>query len=114
MSQIPLKIFFRDMEPSLPLHERIRERATRFERFARITSCEVVVEAPHQHHHKGKLYSVRIRIFVPQGEIVIDRAGPQDPAHEDVYVALRDAFDAAERRLEQNHEKKRDHRRKTG
>jgi len=31
---------------------------------------------------------------------VVDRTKPSDQAHEDVYVAIRDAFDAAARRLE--------------
>jgi ribosome-associated translation inhibitor RaiA len=59
-----------------------------------------VVEAPHRHHHKGKLYSVRVDISVPGKDVVVDRAKPSDQRHEDVYVAIRDAFDAAARRLE--------------
>jgi ribosome-associated translation inhibitor RaiA len=58
------------------------------------------VEAPHRHHHKGKLYSVRVDISVPGKDVVVDRAKPINQAHEDVYVAVRDAFDAAVRRLE--------------
>jgi len=53
-------------------------------------SCRVVVEIPHKHHHQGKQFNVRIDIGVPGDEIVINR-----DHHEDVYVALRDAFDAA-------------------
>jgi hypothetical protein len=37
---------------------------------------------------------------VPGKDVVVDRAKPIDHAHEDVYVAVRDAFDAAVRRLE--------------
>jgi len=50
---------------------------------------------PHKHHQQGKQFNVRIDIGVPGSEIVVNR----DHA-EDVYVALRDAFDAAKRQLE--------------
>ena len=98
--QSPLTVVFRGIEASAAIEARIRERSARLERFCdRITSCDVAVETPHRHHHRGVLYVVRLQIRVPGGDIVINRAGPHDHAHEDVYVALRDAFDAAERRL---------------
>lgn len=99
--QIPLQITFRNMDPSPAVEERIRKKAAKLERFHdRIIGCTVVVEAPHRHQHKGKLYSVRVDISVPGTDVVVDRAKPADHAHEDVYVAIRDAFDAAVRRLE--------------
>src|SRR4030042_5070146 len=99
--QIPLQISFRNMDPPPAVEERSRKKAVKLERFHdRIIGCTVVVEAPHRHHHKGKLYSVRVDISVPGKDVVIDRAKPIDHAHEDVYVAIRDAFDAATRRLE--------------
>ena len=99
--QIPLQISFRNMDPSPTVEERIRKKAAKLERFHdRIIGCTVVVEAPHRHHHKGKLYSVRVDISVPGKDVVVDRAKPIDQAHEDVNVAIRDAFNAAERRLE--------------
>jgi ribosome-associated translation inhibitor RaiA len=60
----------------------------------------VSVEAPHKHHHKGKLYAVHIDLRVPGGEIVASREPGQDHSHEDVYVAVRDAFDAVGRQLQ--------------
>ena len=99
--QIPLQITFRHMEESPALEAKIREKASKLEHFAEhITSCRVVIEAPHQHHHQGKLYSVKIDITLPNKEIVVNRHPEQHHAHEDVYVALRDAFDAARRQLE--------------
>jgi ribosome-associated translation inhibitor RaiA len=65
----------------------------------RITSCRVVIDAPHQHHHRGKTYHVSIELSVPGAEIVVNRDPGRDHAHEDVYVAIRDAFDAASRQL---------------
>src|SRR5687768_9550317 len=97
----PLKISYHGVDPSPAIEARIQERVARLERYhQRITSCEVAVEEPHHRHKKGNLYSVRLLIRTPTGEVVINRAGPEDHAHEDFYVALRDAFDAAQRKLE--------------
>src|SRR5450759_1707021 len=94
--QIPLQITIRDMEHSDALETHIRDKADKLnEFFDRIMSCRVVVEMPHKHHQQGKQFNVRIDIGVPGSEIVVNR----DHA-EDVYVALRDAFDAAKRQLE--------------
>lgn len=100
--RIPMEITFRHMDPSPAVEARIREKAEKLDRFsAQIMACRVVVEAPHEHKHQGKLFHVRIDLTVPGGELVVSRGhNHQSHAHEDVYVALRDAFDAAKRRLE--------------
>jgi cold shock CspA family protein/ribosome-associated translation inhibitor RaiA len=97
------KVSFRGVEPSEAVEARVRERIDRLARTRgsdRIDRCEVVIEAPHHHKHKGELYAVSIRMHAPGHDLIIDHARPQDQAHEDVYVAVRDAFDAAERRIE--------------
>ena len=43
--------------------------------------------------------------MVPQAELVASHEHRQDHAHEDVYVAIRDAFDAVERQLTRTSEK---------
>ena len=99
--QAPLNISFRNMNPSEAIESRVREKAEKLERlYDRIISCEVVVEAPHRNHQKGKLYDVRINLSVPGDDINVGRTGPQNHAHEDVYVAIREAFAAAGRQLE--------------
>lgn len=98
---VPLELSFRNMDPSDAVEANVRERVTKLERyFGRINSCRVVVEAPHRHHHKGKIYHVRIELGVPGPNILVSRDPGQHHAHEDVYVAIRDAFDAVQRRLE--------------
>jgi ribosomal subunit interface protein len=98
---IPLQITFQNMPPSPAIEANVRERSARLERFAkRIVSCKVVIESPHRHHHKGKLYDVSLEISVPGKDIHVTRSPRQDHAHEDVYVAIRDAFNAAGRQLE--------------
>jgi ribosomal subunit interface protein len=98
---VPLEMSFRNMDPSDAVAAKIRERVDKLERyFERINSCRVVVEAPHRRHHKGKIYHVRIELGVPGRTLVVDRDPGKHHAHEDVYVAIRDAFDAVRRQLE--------------
>ncbi|HKM65141.1 MAG TPA: HPF/RaiA family ribosome-associated protein [Acidisphaera sp.] len=107
---IPLQITFKGMDASEALEARIRDKAARLDRFeADILRCHVTVEAPHHRTHKGRVYAVQIEIAVPRGTIMVSRDHGQDHAHEDVYVALRDAFNAAARRLEDK-ARKIDHR----
>lgn len=106
--QTPLQIAFHGVDPSPAVEAKIRERVDRLEQFYdRIVSCRVVVEAPHRHGHQGKLYRVKVLIGVPGRDIDAGHTGPKDHAHEDVYVAIRDAFDAAARRLEDHARKQR-------
>ena len=89
------------MDPSEAIEADIREKADKLDQFcAEIMSCRIVVEAQHHHHHKGNLYHVRLDITVPDSEIVISRGHDLHHAHEDAYVAIRDAFDHARRKLE--------------
>jgi cold shock CspA family protein len=98
--QRSLQISFRGLQPSEAIEKAVREHAERLDRFGPIMSCRVVVEAGHRRHHQGTIYHVRIDMTVPRGEIVVSRDPAEHHAHEDVYVAVRDAFDAARRQLE--------------
>lgn len=100
---VPLQITFRDIPHSAAVEAKIRQRAERLtSRTNRITGCHVVLEAPHRHHKKGFGFNVRIELSVPGEHIVVGRDHTGGPTHADMYVAIRDAFDAATRRLE-NH-----------
>jgi ribosomal subunit interface protein len=95
--QRPVQITFKDIPPSEAVETHIREKVAKLETFyPNIIGCHVTVELPHKHHHQGKLHNVRIDIKVPGSEIVVNR-----DKHEDIYVALRDAFDAAKRQVEE-------------
>ena len=99
--QIPLQITFRNIDPSAAIEDSVREHAAKLEEFhTSVTGCRVIVETKHRRHRKGKVYHVRIELTVPGAEIAISRDPERDHAHEDVYVAIRDAFDAARRRLQ--------------
>ncbi|MDH5484489.1 MAG: HPF/RaiA family ribosome-associated protein [Gammaproteobacteria bacterium] len=104
----PLEIVFRDMPASEFVEEKIREKAAMLDKFYdRIMSCRVVIELPHAHHNKGKLFHVTVDLTVPDGELVVNRSPKDNHAHEDVYVAIRDAFDAAKRQLQSYARKRR-------
>ena len=103
-----LQITFRNMDTSSALEKRIRALAQRLERFSsQIIRCQVVVQAPHhQHHEQGALFDFQVDISVPGKEIIIGHTHKKDPAHTNAYIALRDAFRAARRQL-QDYEKMR-------
>ncbi len=99
--ELPLEVTFRGMDHSDALEAKIRDRAEKLERYYhKIMSCRVVVEAPHKHHHKGKIFHVSLDVTVPGKELVVNRDPGENHAHEDAYVAIRDAFEAMERKLE--------------
>jgi ribosomal subunit interface protein len=94
--KLPLQITTRNVSLSETALEAIREKAAKLETFSdRIMSCRVLVEAPHRHKHQGVAFNVRIDITVPGHEVVVKR----EP-NEDVYIAIRDSFDAARRQLQ--------------
>jgi ribosome-associated translation inhibitor RaiA/cold shock CspA family protein len=96
------------MDHSDAIEARVREKVEHLVMLGdRLTHCRVTIEAPHKHHRKGNTYHVRILLNGPQGQLAVSRDPGDSHAHEDVYVALRDAFDAAERQLKRNRQKQR-------
>lgn len=88
------------MDPSEAVEQRIREKVADLTRLnERITSCHVTVEAPPKHHQQGNLFSVHVDLHVPNKQFSFGRSHRRDPSHEDVYAAIRDVFEAAERGL---------------
>ena len=95
--QRAVQITFKDTPHSDAVETHIREKVAKLETFyPHIIGCHVTVELPHKHHHQGKQYNVRIDLQVPGNVLVVNR-----DQHEDIYVALRDAFDAAKRQVEE-------------
>jgi len=99
--QEPLRIAFRNMEPPIGVDATVRANAAELERFYdRIIGCSVVIEARHRSHHQGNLYRVRIELSVPDRTLVVGREPAEHRAYEDLHVAIRDAFEAAKRQLQ--------------
>ena len=100
--QLPIQITFHNLGRSEAIEAKIRERAEKLDQYyGRIMSCRVAVEALHKHHRHGNHYHVGIYVTVPGGELVASRQPDEHHSHTDVYVALRDAFDAICRQLEE-------------
>ena len=62
--------------------------------YPRILSCRVAIDAPVRHHRDGGPYQVRIDLKVPGSDLAVT-----NQAEEEFAVAVREAFDAARRRL---------------
>lgn len=94
--KLPLQITFQDITPSEALDRAVRERAARLDQFhPHILSCRVVIARETHRRHQGNEFSVRFDIKVKGHEVAITRNADEDP-----FVALRDAYDAARRQLE--------------
>ncbi|MDI6728126.1 MAG: HPF/RaiA family ribosome-associated protein [Thermodesulfovibrionales bacterium] len=94
--KVQLQITAHNIELNDFIREDIREKAEKLDTYYdQIMRCRVVVDVPHRHKHEGILYDVHIYMTIPGGEIVIKRE-----QNEDLAIAIRDAFDAARRKLE--------------
>lgn len=94
-----LNIKFHNIPASEAVEAEIRKRAEKLSQISdRINRCDVTVETSGKHKHQGHEYEVRIDLTIPGAEIVLNRTHP----NEDVYVAVRDAFDAAARKLKEH------------
>lgn len=103
-----LQITFRGMSPSLAIEALIHERTERLAHSKDlIQRCHVVLDQPHRHQHKGRLFNVRLDITTPFGEVVVTRALDSSHGYEPLQTLIRDAFDAATRQIEQQAERRR-------
>jgi len=98
--QSPPLVRFRNVPGSPTLEAQILDKVRKLERFHdRITACRVTLSSSPRHKHGG-IFHVRIDLGVPGEEIVVDHESEQDPSHENLRIAIRDAFKAARRRLQ--------------
>ncbi|SLN59126.1 HPF/RaiA family ribosome-associated protein [Oceanibacterium hippocampi] len=104
--QFPSEITFHNMDHSDAVETRVRDEIEKLGRFnSALIGCRVVVSADHKSQNKGRIFHTRINISVPGSTLVVDREPEANRAHEDVYVAVRDAFAAARRQLQDYAEK---------
>jgi len=98
---VDVQISFRGMQTSPAAEAQVRHRAEELAQFSdRISACHVVLEAADRHHQHGRIYHARVDLAVAGGRVVANREPGLNHAHEDLHVAIRDAFDAARRRLQ--------------
>jgi ribosome-associated translation inhibitor RaiA len=100
--ETPVKIDFQGMDAHSDVRSAIVKHLTQLEgRFSRITAGRVVLKAPGDHHHKGGLYEVSIRLALPEGrEVNIGHTAQNDERHSDPTFAINDAFKRARRQLQ--------------
>jgi ribosomal subunit interface protein len=91
---------FRNLDASPAVTERVNGLVRRLNRvYPEMLSCRVVIELLSRRHQQGNVYKVSIDVRVPNAQIVVGRHSGSNPAHADVYVAIRDAFDQMRRQL---------------
>jgi len=94
------QVVFHNIDQSDAVMDAVNKRIAKLERFCdQIITGRVVLDSPHNNHHKGKVYKVALEIHTPQKEVWVNQDQHDNHAHEDLYVAIRDAFNAAERQL---------------
>ncbi len=94
------QIVFHNIEQTDAISGAVQKRIEKMKRFCgQIIKGRVVLDSPHNNHHKGRVYSVGLEIHTPHKEVRVNQEQHDNHAHEDLYVAIRDAFDAAERQL---------------
>jgi len=99
---VPLQIAFVGFPESDSVWSAVQKRVEKLGRFFDgIIRCEVKLLCPHQHEHGSQLYCVHILLVLPQNDVVVSQDPSRNGAHHDIYVAIRDAFDAAERMLQE-------------
>ena len=107
------QIVFHNIDQSTSISDAVNKRISKLQRFCdRILAGRVVLDSPHNNHHKGKVYSVGLEIHTPSKEVRVNQEQHDNHAHENLYVAIRDAFNAAERQLkaiDKKHRAERNH-----
>lgn len=100
--QVPLEITFRDVDRSEAVEAVVRERVDKLQRyFPRIVSCRVTLDVPNRTpQYDVRNHRVNIEIGVPGEELAVSREPNEHDNFNDIYVTIRDAFDAAERQLQ--------------
>lgn len=102
------QVVFRGIDHSQAVEEAVQKRAEKLQRYSdQILSLRVTVESPHNNHHKGKVYHVGVEAFIPNHDIVVNHDQHDKHSHEDIYVAIRDTFNAVERQIKEFYDKQR-------
>jgi ribosomal subunit interface protein len=94
------QVVFHNIDQTDALADAVQKRIDKLERYCdQIITGRVVLDSPHNNRHKGKVYSVGLEIHTPTKEVRVNQEQHDNHAHEDLYIAIRDAFNVAERQL---------------
>ncbi len=104
------QVVFHGMDHSDAVETRIREEIEKLERLnGDITGCRVTVESPHNHKSHHAPYDVSIKLMVP-GDTLAVSSGAVKTEHDDINIAVRDAFATMARRVRDHTGRKAAHR----
>jgi ribosome-associated translation inhibitor RaiA len=96
------QLIWQNLSPSDEIETKIRKHIAKLEKFTdRLIDCRVVIEVPHRHHHQGNMYHVQINLTVLGEKLIVNHQPPEQQAHEDLDLAIKDAFGNAERLLKE-------------
>lgn len=112
--RLPAQIVFRNIGPSEVIREMIEERLQWLERHhgdGRLDSCRVAIERRQARHHHWNQFQVRVSVKVWDGQLIVSDETGEDLTHEDIYMAIRDAFESVQRQLGDHAERHRETRR---
>lgn len=95
-------VVFRDIDSSPALNDVIHKKIDKLYRYSdSIQHSRVVLDSPHNHKHKGKMFRASIELGVKGAPMTVTQDDPS------VHVAVRDAFAVMERKLKEESERKR-------
>ncbi len=98
---VPLQVDYKNFDRRPDLNSIIERQVARLERyFDRITSCHVVISRPHNRHQNGNVYHVHIDLHIPGNVVTVTREPGKNGRHNDMGLAIRDAFKVAKRNLQ--------------
>ncbi len=101
MKAVPVEITHRNTELSARDEADIRRRAKRLEKFCPyLQATRVTIDTPHRSLRTGSHHRVVIEMSVPGNDLVVSHEPGDVEAHADLSVAVRDAFQAARRELD--------------
>jgi len=93
---LPLDITTRDTHLTDRNAALVRNKAEGLRKYySRMTGCRVVIDGPGDRHRSGGPFKVRITLEVPGSNVIVDKQ-----VSEDIESAIRSAFDAARRQLQ--------------
>ncbi len=100
--QAPIEIAFQHCKPSEEIRAEVAKQAKRLEKFSdRITSCHVAIAGPQTRHRQGDVFKIDVRIAMPEHhDVMVTKTHGDAPEREHPLVAVRQAFDAAVRQIE--------------
>ena len=100
--QAPIEIAFQHFEPSEEVRAEVAKQAKRLEKFSdRITSCHVAIAGPQTRHRQGGLFKIDVQIAMPEHrDVIVTKTHGDAHEREHPLVAIREAFDAAVRQIE--------------